>query len=185
MKKSNLIWPFLGVALLFSCQSKENKEQKFEERAFQLTVDSETGIYRMQSSDAQGNEVIAGAEYHYSIQRAPSDELPRVKDAEGNLFVDNVIDVKISRNGKSLFAKRFTKKDFASLVEPSFLSKAILEGLVFDKVVDGRLRFAASVCQPQTDIFIPLSLTVSSDGQLRIEKGSVLDEEIPGGESSE
>ena len=47
------------------------------------------------------------------------------------------------------------------------------------------LRFAASVCQPQTDIFIPLSLTVSSDGQLRIEKGSVLDEEIPGGESSE
>lgn len=185
MRKDNLIWPFLGVALLFSCQNKEDKEQRFEERAFQLTVDTETGIYRMQPSDAQGNEVIAGAEYHYSIRRAPSDELPRVKDADGNQFVDNVIDMKVTRNGQPLFAKRFTKKDFASLVEAPFLSKAILEGLVFDQVKEGRLRFAASVCHPQTDLFIPLSLTVSSDGQLRMEKGSVLDEEVPGGGTSE
>lgn len=185
MKKHTVICSFLCLALLVSCKSNEDKAQKFEERSFQLSVDTETGVYRMQQSDAQGNEVMAGAEYHYSIHRAPSEELPRVKDDDGNVFVDNAIDVNITRNGKPLLAKRFTKKDFSSWVEAPFLSKAILEGLVFDKVVDGRLRFAASVCQPQTDIFIPLSLTVSSDGQLRIEKGSVFDEEVPGGGSPE
>lgn len=181
MKKNKMVWAFLCLILLVSCQTKENKEQKFEERAFQLSVDTETGIFRMQQSDAHGNVVIGGVEYYYSINRAPSDDLPRVKDGEGNLYVDNVIDVKVTRNGKSLFAKRFTKKDFSSFVEASFLSKSILEGLVFDKEVDGKLRFAASVCQPQTDLFIPLSLTLSSDGRLHIGKGSVFDEEIPSG----
>ena len=178
MKRKSIAWVALCL-LLAACQGKENKEQKFEERAFQLSVDKETGVYRMQQSDAQGSVEISGADYRYTIKRSSSDELPSVKDADGNQFVDNVIDVKITRKGKDLLVKRFTKKDFAQHVEASFLSKAILEGFVYDRVVDGKLRFAASVCYPQTDIYIPLSITVSSDGKLRIEKGSVLDDEVP------
>ena len=167
--------------LLAACQGKENKEQKFEERAFQMSVDRETGVHRMQQSDAQGSVQIGGANYNYVIKRSPSDELPRVKDADGNQFVDNVIDVKITRNEKNVLVKRFTKKDFSSWVEQSFLSKAILEGFVFDQVINGKMRFAASVCYPQTDIYIPLSITISTDGKLQIEKGSVLDDMVPTG----
>ena len=65
-------------------------------------------------------------------------------------------------------------------MDPAFAAKSILEGLVFDQTVNGKLRFAASVCVPQTDLYVPLCVWVSTDGKVYIEKGNVLEEEIPG-----
>ena len=38
-----------------------------------------------------------------------------------------------------------------------------------------QLSFAASVCLPQTDEFIPLEVKINSDGNLSIKRDSVMD----------
>jgi len=169
------------VALCLACGGKkETPKNSIEERAFQLRTDEKTGIQRMQRSDAQGNVVAGGAEFHYTISRVPCDSLPKVKDEQGNLFVDNYIDLKVTRNGnQKVLSKRFTKQSFSGQVEQSFLKNAILEGLVFDREENGKLLFAASVCYPQTDLFVPLKITLSSNGNFQIEKAVMAEEEIP------
>ena len=174
------IFAVLSLTLCLSCGGGDSNTGKVDERAYQVSDVSRPSEYRMQESLAQGNASMNGAEYQYRVNRKPSDELPKVKDEQGNTYVDNVIVLEVIRSEKKILTKRFTKKDFASLVEAKFLANAILEGLVFDRVVDGRLRFAASVCYPQTDLFVPLCLTVGADGNVRIEKGSILEDEIPG-----
>ena len=46
---------------------------------------------------------------------------------------------------------------------------------MFDKVDGGHLVFAASVCHPQTDEYIPLVVTLSSTGEVGIRRDSDLD----------
>ena len=183
MKKLYIIGMLCLCAGLMSCGGGGEQKEKVNEQTYQPTETSETGEFEMQESSAEGSATVNRAEYRYRIHRKPSRQLPLVKDEQGNRFVDNVIEMKISRgDGKQVASKRFTKRDFASHVDAKFLSNSILEGLVFDRVVDGRLRFAASVCYPQTDLFVPLCILVGTDGSIRVEKGSVLEESIPGGE---
>lgn len=180
MKKISFIL-LVGISVsLLSCNGGGEKTEKVDVRTYQLSEKSQTGEYAMQQSSAKGEAKIGGVEYRYEIDRNPSPQLPKVKDEQNNLFVDNVIDLRIIRNGKSILSKRFTKKDFSSHVESAFAAKAILEGLVFDQVINGKLRFAASVCVPQTDLYVPLCVWVSTDGKVHIEKGNVLEDEIPG-----
>ena len=180
MKKFSYIL-LLGISVaLTSCGKGADKGEEVDVRTYQLSEKSRSGEFAMQSSSAKGDAEIKGMKFHYQIDRTPSDQLPKVKDEQGNSFVDNTIDLNITKDGKALLTKRFTKKDFSSQVSADFLKNSILEGFVFDKVVDGKLRFAASVCYPQTDLFVPLCVTVSTNGELRIEKGSVLEDEIPG-----
>ncbi len=182
MKTTFYILSLCLAACLLSCGKGDGKGEKVNERVYQLSSDSQTGEYEMQPSLSEGTAALGGAEYSYRIQRNPSRQLPLVKDEQGNRFVDNTIDLVVERNGKQIVSKQFTKRDFASQVDAKFLAKSILEGLVFDRPVDGHLRFAASVCYPQTDVFVPLCVMVSAQGSVRIEKGSVLEEAIPGGE---
>ena len=181
MNKLYLIISFgISACLFLSCGQGADKTEKVNERAYQLSGNSQSGEFSMQQSSAKGDVTIGEAAFRYQIDRAPSSQLPKVKDEQGNIFVDNEIALNITRNGKTVLTKRFTKRDFSSQVASSFLSKAIREGLVFDKVVNGKMRFAASVCHPQTDLFVPLCVLVSTDGSVRIDKGSVLEDEIPG-----
>lgn len=182
MKTTSYILSLCMAACCLSCGGGAEKTEKVNERVYQLSSDSRTDEFEMQSSVSEGTATLGGAEYAYRIRRNPSRQLPLVKDEAGNRFVDNTIELSLTRNGKPLLSKQFTKRDFASQVDAKFLAKSILEGLVFDRPVDGHLRFAASVCYPQTDVFVPLCVMVSTGGSVRIEKGSVLEEAIPGGE---
>ncbi len=177
MKKANVLWVSLMLLLLLSCGGKQEKVKDVEERIYQMEMDKHTGVQRMQPSVSQGNVVIAGAEYHYEVHRNSCDSLKMVSDEQGTQFVDNVIELKILRNGnQKVFYKRFTKHYFAGQVGADFMKNGILEGLVFDKVQDGRLFFAASVCYPQTDLFIPLSVQISPKGAIAVERIYMMDE---------
>ena len=74
-------------------------------------------------------------------------------------------------------SKTFTKNDFSSVVDADFLSKSILEGIVYDKTTPQGFVYAASVCYPQTDYYIPLSITITADGKMTIEKVDILEED--------
>lgn len=181
MKNRTFILVIGVVVSLLSCGGGAEEKEKVDERVYQHSVNAPSGEYSMQPSSAQGIISMNDVNYKYEVNRTPSPQLPKVKDEQGNSYVDNVIELKVFRKDKQILSKRFTKKDFASQVNATFLAGSILEGLVFDREVNGRLRFAASVCYPQTDLFMPLCILVASDGSYRIEKGSVLEESVPSG----
>ena len=112
-----------------------------------------------------------GMKFRLSVERTPSDDLPRVKSEMG-LFADNRIAVKLeNEGGKVFFNKVFTKSDFAAHLSEKYLSRSVLEGLVFDDVRTAErneITLAASVSYPMTDLYIPFILTVSQDGKLSI-----------------
>ena len=117
-----------------------------------------------------------GKKYQVEVIRTPDDSLRMVKDETGQKFVDNRISLRIIRADGSVFFKRsFTKAAFESLLDDDYRRTGILEGLVYDRVEGNNLFFAASVCHPQTDEYIPLVLTVSNFGDVGIKPDTQLD----------
>lgn len=117
-----------------------------------------------------------GKHYQVEVIRTPDDSLRMVKDETGQKFVDNRISLRIIRADGSVFFKRsFTKAAFESLLDDDYRRTGILEGLVYDRVEGNNLFFAASVCHPQTDEYIPLVLMVSNFGDVGIKLDTQLD----------
>ena len=56
------------------------------------------------------------------------------------------------------------------------MKHSILEGLVYDKTTPQGIVYAASVCYPQSDLNIPLSITVSADGRISLAKEELLED---------
>ena len=57
-------------------------------------------------------------------------------------------------------------------------AKSILEGIVYDKTTPQGIVYAASVCYPQTDLYMPLSITITADGKMSIRKVDMLEEDL-------
>jgi len=162
--------------LCFSaCNNKSNKQEK-KETIVKDSVDS-AGVQRMQESKSEQIIKLKGKSYHIALHRSACDSLTRVKTEAGDWFLDNKIFLQITLdNGTKVFSRTFTKKSFASIVPDDFLSKSILEGMVFDKIVDNKFSFAASVCYPQTDLYFPMQITISSDGSVSMAKEELMEE---------
>ena len=60
-------------------------------------------------------------------------------------------------------------------MDEDYRNTGILEGLVFDKVEGSQLIFAASVCHPQTDEYVPFVVTLSKMGDLGIRLDTQMD----------
>ena len=170
--KQVYIMAALVVAFLTGCKNDKKDSQEEVKRMFQIeSVDENTGLQRMQVSRINQEFSCKGKKFRLSVERMPSDDLPKVKSDMG-LFADNIIKVKITReNGTALFEKTFTKKDFAGHLSEKYLNRSVLEGLVFDDVrTDEKkeITLAASVSYPMTDLYVPFTLVVSQDGKLSI-----------------
>ena len=110
-------------------------------------------------------------QYQIEVTRTADDSLKMVKDETGQQFVDNRITLRIIRTDGSIFCtKTFTKCAFDGCLDDDYRKTGILEGFVFDKAEGNQLFFAASVCHPQTDEYIPMVVTVSNFGEVGIAK---------------
>lgn len=158
--------------LVASCNSRSKGGEDVQVLMPDSTVTS--APQRMQVSDAKVTITYKGKEYHSSVVRRPDENLPVVKNEQGEKFVDNSITLRITCGGKQIVDKVFTKESFASLVDAKFMKYAILEGLVYDKTTPQGFVYAASVCYPQTDLYVPLRLTVSSEGKILMAKEELL-----------
>ena len=119
-----------------------------------------------------------GSNYTVRMQRLADRSLPIVDDGLGNRYFDNQITVRVTRNdGSEFFARTFKKSDFSTYIDGSFDKNCALLGIVFDKVEDGVLRFAASVGSPDkaSDEYIPLVLKISRSGSVSISKDTQFD----------
>lgn len=176
MKK--YIWLLLLVftSTFIACKSKPVEGQKDDTRILMQDNTDSHGIRRMQVSKAENTVTFKGKEYHFTISRTPDESLDKVKSETGDLFVDNKIVLRITQGSRETFNKSFTKKDFASLVGRDFLTKSILEGMVYDKTTPQGIVFAASVCYPQTDLYVPVAITIAADGKMSMAKEEMMQE---------
>ena len=131
----------------------------------------------VQSSKAESDIKFKGRDYHSLVSRTPDESLPHVSNDMGDTYVDNKIVLRITRGSENVLNKTFTKNDFSSVVDAKFLSKSILEGIVYDKTTPEGIVYAASVCYPQTDLYVPLSITVTADGKMSIKKVDMLEDD--------
>ena len=130
----------------------------------------------MQPYSDQRSVQWLGKEYKIEVKRTPDDSLRMVKDETGQKFVDNRIALVVRRtDGSVAIQKAFTKAAFENYIDASFRKQGILEGLVFDKVDGQQLAFAASVCLPQTDEYIPLEVRIDNFGNVIIKRDSEMD----------
>ena len=172
--KQIYIFALLLMGVLSGCGSNQKDTKEETQRMFQLeSVDENSSLQRMQVSRINQEIACKGKKFQLSIERTPDEKLPHVKSDMG-LFMDNSIQVKIVReNGTTLFEKKFTKNDFAGYLPAKYVSRSVLEGLVFDDVrteEKKEITLAASVSYPMTDLYIPFILVVSQDGKLSISK---------------
>lgn len=161
------------VLTLVACGEKKKSDDIITER---LEQPKPQEPIRLQSYTDSRDISWIGRTYHLNIDRQPNDSLPMVKDEVGQEFVDNCITLEVSRqDGTVFYNHKFTKKDFDNYLDDDYRTTGILEGIVFDKADGDWLEFAASVCHPQTDEYIPLIVRLSRMGELTIKRDTQLD----------
>lgn len=184
MNKHFYLWICLAGLLLSACHSSQKERQDASAAAIEDSI-AKAGPQRMQVSDIKTTITYQGKDYQSAVRRQPDESLPIVVNEQGEKFVDNRISLRLTCNGQVVVSKVFTKETFASLVDARFLKYSILEGLVFDKTTPEGILYAASICYPQTDLYIPLRITVTADGQVSLAKEDLMEEPYETGEKEE
>lgn len=173
----------IALCLMTGCGGKKDVSGETEKHIYQIdSVDQVTGLQRMQVSRINQDIISNGKKYHLFVDRSPSDSLPRVKTELG-LFADNRIIVKITNeNGAALFSKTFTKQHFSEFLPERYFAHSILEGLVFDDEKTSKsnnITLAASVSFPMTDLYVPFTIIIATDGKMTIQKDEDMGELPP------
>ena len=173
MNKQLTLMLLAALTLLTACKEKKQTEDII---APKVEVAKPSGPVRMQPYNNTRDVQWLGKAYKVEVSRAANDSLPKVKDETGQTFVDNRIAVIVRRaDGSVAISKTFTKAYFERFLDAQYRETGILEGLVFDKVDGNYLEFAASVCLPQTDEYIPLEVKIDNFGNVSVERDSELD----------
>ena len=76
---------------------------------------------------------LAGSKYDVSVHRRPDASLPKVKDELGQEFLDNSVEVVVTKDGAQFFSKTFTKDAFADYLTKDENARCVLLGMVYDE----------------------------------------------------
>jgi len=165
--KSVLALTFVGL-LATSCGKKKQHDDIIVQET--ETPQPQAPIRMQDYKDIKDVQWL-GKQYQIEVSRTACDSLAMVKDETGQQFVDNRIVLKVIRQDGSVFCtKTFTKSAFNACLDDDYRKTGILEGFVFDKAEGNHLFFAASVCHPQTDEYIPMVVTLSNFAEVGISK---------------
>ncbi len=181
MKAKGYILSVLAFGLFLSgCKNTPKTDEELEnELSIEDIVDADlSGEQRSQEQLMRDTVRVDGVLYTYEIHRVSSDELPQVRGdySHNAIFFDNTASLRVMRDETVIYSKTFTKNSFSNFIEPDMMKNSILEGLVFDHVIDGGIQFAAAVGYPQDEeMFVPLRIKVMTDGQVKIDKDPLTD----------
>ena len=165
--KSVVALAFVGL-ITTSCGKKKQHDDIIVQ---ETEVPQPQAPIRMQDYKDVKDVQWLGKQYQIEVSRTACDSLAMVKDESGQQFVDNRIVLKVIRQDGSVFCtKTFTKSAFNACLDDDYRKTGILEGFVFDKAEGNHLFFAASVCHPQTDEYIPMVVTLSNFAEVGISK---------------
>ena len=165
--KSVLALTFVGL-LATSCGKKKQHDDIIVQET--ETPQPQAPIRMQDYKDIKDVQWL-GKQYQIEVSRTACDSLAMVKDETGQQFVDNRIVLRVIRQDGTVFCtKTFTKSAFNACLDDDYRKTGILEGFVFDKAEGNHLFFAASVCHPQTDEYIPMVVTLSNFAEVGISK---------------
>ena len=165
--KSVMALAFVGL-ITTSCGKKKQHDDIIVQ---ETEVPQPQAPIRMQDYKDVKDVQWLGKQYQVEVTRTASDSLAMVKDETGQQFVDNRIVLRVIRQDGTVFCtKTFTKSAFSACLNDDYRKTGILEGFVFDKAEGNQLFFAASVCHPQTDEYIPMVVTLSNFAEVGISK---------------
>ncbi|KAA6345922.1 hypothetical protein EZS27_006562 [termite gut metagenome] len=167
------IW-FAIIFLLLACTNGAPENETKQLKIIYINSDS-PGERRAEVFQDTQSITLDNTEYNSHITRTPNDSLPYVTDKDGVTYVDNAITLRITRGDVPIFNRTFTKNSFASLVNDEFLREATLEGMVYDKTTPEGIKYAVSLCYPQTDLYMPISVIIDTHGRMMV----IQAEEIP------
>ena len=166
----------LAVLVCAACSADKAKDAESSDLHILLPSEPEPAkAVRMPMSDVTTRFQFQGKTCEAQIFRTADETLDKVTDEQGNEFVDNRITLRITTGGRTLVERAFTKKSFSSVVEDKFLRHAILEGIVYDTITPQHIVFDASVSYPQSDLYVPIRLTISAGGHLGMETVDLLE----------
>jgi len=173
MNKFHLFLVLLFAVFVIGCAKKKQTTDIIVE---QQEAPKPSAPIRMQNYSQTRDVQWLNKDYQVEVTRMPDDSLRMVEDEIGQKFVDNRITIRVIRaDGSVFFNRSFTKAAFEKFLDDDYRNTGILEGLVFDKTDGKHLVFAASVCHPQTDEYIPLVLKLSNLGAIDIKLDTQLD----------
>ncbi|WP_294629297.1 DUF4738 domain-containing protein [uncultured Bacteroides sp.] len=175
MKKIIYLFLLSLAVVAAACGGKRGRAKGESILATMDSVDA-NGLQRMQISKSETDIKFKGKDYRSFVLRTPDETLPHVTNEMGDTYLDNKIVLRLTRGNEKVFDKTFTKNDFSSVVDAKFLSHSVLEGIVYDKTTSQGIVYAGSVCYPQTDLYVPLSITITADGKMTIQKVDMLEE---------
>ncbi len=166
------------MALLLVGCHKDKEETQTEREG----TEAEEQIYSMPDYRSHEEVKMGGRVYAYNIERTASDSLPLVKDELGGAK-DNVVRLRLSRDGHTYYNRTLTKELFRSSMDENFYEHSILDGIRFVRAEAGRgLVFSLSVSEPGSDMTVPFSMTVADDGSVSFAKEEIMDVEIEDGQ---
>lgn len=182
MTKLIIALPLLAALTLSSCKEKVVKKDIIVPPPAQ---EAPKGTQQMSETHQSPNVEWLGSEYKIFIDRKADKGLPKVADENGIEYYDNAITLRIQRaDGSDFINKTFSKEFFSRYLPNSdYTRNGALLGIVFDKVENDRLTFAASIGSPdvQSDEFIPLIMTINRMGEISVKQDTRMDTEQPGG----
>lgn len=165
-----------AVMLMAACTGNKETAKNDDTRVLLKDSIDPDGIQRMQVSKVEQTITFGGKAYKSFVRRAPSDSLSCVKNDRGEVFADNTVTLRLTQGGRQIFSRTFTKQNFSSLVSDEFMKHAILEGMVFDKTTSQGFVYAVSVSYPQTDLYVPISVTITPDGKMSMVKEELMED---------
>ena len=163
----------IALVLVASCNPKGKTTTEAETQT-EETADAVHSLpdYNYTDSLMQGSHKVI-----YAITSHPDDSLAVIVDEDGVKYKDNRFWLTITKDGKTLFSRSFTKADFRSQLPQEFRTFGIMDGLRFDRAEEGKLYFNTCVSYPDSDMSCPFILTIGPDGSYTIEPDTTSDEE--------
>jgi len=116
--------------------------------------------------------------YTVVITRQASDSLLQVKDENGQPYIDNRVEIVVTRaDGSVFFKKVFTKASFNAYIDESFRKNGILAGIQYDEIDSKGMEFSVVVGLPDAldDVFVPLELVVDRFANIAISRDDDMD----------
>ena len=164
-----------GVMMLGACKEKKKTDDIITSKYVPKSL---VDPIKMAENHQTESVVWQGNPYQIDILRMPVDSLPKVQDDNGQQYVDNLIDVKISRkDGSQFFHKSFVKSSFMAHLDEPFRRNGQLVSIRYNEVDNSALEFSVVVGMPHApdDLFVPLKMVIDRQGAIRVEKDDDMD----------
>lgn len=162
---------FLCSMLLFTACGKKKDNDTIIVKMEQPKAPA--GVKKQQDFESSYQAKWGDKNYTIKVKRVCDTSLPQISDDKGQKYYDNKFLLTITREDASVFCEHiFSKADFVGHCSSECGRQGSMLGLVFDRVDNDALVFAASLGSPDqlSDEFEPFILKISRFDDVKIER---------------